>query len=157
MMERSGAKTSFCKLQMFAALKGCANRKLRSCRSQELNAVVESHPSTGSGQAPSQSARRMGHPHSVPSRLGYGVLLLLSCALAFAQNPGPKADVIYMHANVYTGIPANDQFSSVLREEAIAVRGERILAVGKSLDIQKLKGPETKVVDLGRAFCDAWI
>ena len=64
----------------------------------------------------------------------------------------PKADVIYMHANVYTGTPANSQFSSILREEAIAVRGDRIQAVGKNLDIQKLKGPQTQVVDLGGHF-----
>jgi predicted amidohydrolase YtcJ len=65
---------------------------------------------------------------------------------------GPKADVIFIHANVYTGVPANAQFSSILREEAIAVRGERILAVGKNADIEKLKGPSTQVVDLGGRF-----
>ncbi len=43
----------------------------------------------------------------------------------------PKADIIFMHANVYTGVPANTPFSSILREEAIAVRGDRIQAVGQ--------------------------
>ena len=57
-----------------------------------------------------------------------------------------------MHANVYTGVPDNTPFSSVLREEAIAVRGDRIQAVGKTLDIQKLKGPQTQVIDLGGHF-----
>ena len=69
-----------------------------------------------------------------------------------AQVPGPKADVVYLHANVYTGVPANSQFSSILREEAIAVRGDRIQAVGKNADIEKLKGPQTQVVDLGGHF-----
>ena len=65
----------------------------------------------------------------------------------------PKADAIYFHANVYTGVPAsNSQFSSMLREEAIAVRGDRIQAVGKNVDIEKLKGPQTEVVDLGGHF-----
>jgi predicted amidohydrolase YtcJ len=64
----------------------------------------------------------------------------------------PKADVIFMHANVYTGVPSNTPFSSVLREEAIAVRGDRIEAVGKTLDIQKLKGPQTQVIDLDGHF-----
>ena len=64
----------------------------------------------------------------------------------------PKADIIFMHANVYTGVPANTPFSSILREEAIAVRGDRILAVGKNIDIEKLKGPQTQVVDLGGHF-----
>jgi predicted amidohydrolase YtcJ len=88
------------------------------------------------------------------------VVLFLSCfALLHAQNSapapaalGPKADVIYTHGNVYTGIPANDQFSSIDREEALAVRGDRILAVGKNADILKFKGPQTQVVDLGGHF-----
>ncbi len=68
------------------------------------------------------------------------------------QVSGSKADVIYLHANVYTGVPANSQFSSILREEAIAVREGRIQAVGKNAEIEKLKGPQTQVVDLGGHF-----
>ena len=64
----------------------------------------------------------------------------------------PRADIIFMHANVYTGVPDNTPFSSIQREEAIAVRGDRIQAVGKTLDIQKLKGPQTQVIDLGGHF-----
>jgi hypothetical protein len=72
-----------------------------------------------------------------------------------APKPGeakPKADIIFVHANLYTGVPANTPFSSILREEAMAVRGDRILAVGKTLDMMKLKGPETQVIDLGGHF-----
>ncbi len=87
----------------------------------------------------------------------------LCCAQGQAQNSAPngtqpateakpKADVIYVHANVYTGTPANSQFSSIQREEAIAVRGDRIQAVGKAADMEKLKGPQTQVVDLGGRF-----
>jgi predicted amidohydrolase YtcJ len=64
----------------------------------------------------------------------------------------PKADILFVHANVYTGVPANSQFASIEREEAIAVRGDRILAVGKTLDLQKFKGPQTQVVDLDGHF-----
>jgi predicted amidohydrolase YtcJ len=64
----------------------------------------------------------------------------------------PKADIIFIHANVYTGVAANTGFSSTLREEAIAVRGDRIQAVGKNVDILKLKGPATQVIDLGGHF-----
>ncbi|HYM77713.1 MAG TPA: amidohydrolase [Candidatus Dormibacteraeota bacterium] len=64
----------------------------------------------------------------------------------------PKADVIFVHANVYTGVPANTPFSSILREEAIAVKGDRVEAVGKTLDLDKLKGPQTQVIDLGGHF-----
>ena len=69
-----------------------------------------------------------------------------------APPPGPKADIIYVHANVYTSIPANTSFGSILRQEAIAVRADRIQAVGKNVDIEKLKGPQTEVVDLGGHF-----
>src|SRR5580704_6189658 len=139
----SGAKALFGSKRLFAALKRCAT--------PQPHAVVESHPS--------QRTRRMGHP-----ALSAVFAVTFTCfACGQAQNPapasgsstatsGPKADVIYLHANVYTGVPSNAQFSSILREEAIAVRGERIQAVGKNLDIQKLKGPQTQVVDLGGHF-----
>ena len=84
--------------------------------------------------------------------------LLAVATSSRAQNgdaPGvskPKADVIFIHGNVYTGVPANSAFSSIDREEAIAVRADRIEAVGKSADIEKLKGPQTQVVDLGGHF-----
>jgi predicted amidohydrolase YtcJ len=64
----------------------------------------------------------------------------------------PRADAIYLHANVYTGVPSNSPFSSIQREEAMAVRGDRIQAVGKTADVLKLKGPETQVIDLGGHF-----
>jgi len=82
----------------------------------------------------------------------------VGCLPLFAQTPDasaapetakPKADIIFIHGNVYTGVPDDTPFSSVLRAEAIAVRGGRIQALGKTLDIVKLKGPDTKVVDLG--------
>ena len=64
----------------------------------------------------------------------------------------PKADVIFVHANVYTGVPANAQFASIERQEAIAVKGDRILAVGKTLEMDKFKGAQTQIVDLGGHF-----
>ncbi len=80
------------------------------------------------------------------------VASLATMAAGQSANPPVKADCIYVHANVYTGVPANSQFSSVLREEAFAVKGDRILAVGKNADIMKLKGPQTEVVDLAGHF-----
>jgi len=80
------------------------------------------------------------------------VPLLAQSSAAKSAAAGPKADVIFVHGNVYTGVPANTPFSSILREEAIALRGDRILAVGKNLDIEKLKGPQTQVIDLGGHF-----
>ena len=88
-----------------------------------------------------------------------GAVLICICfaSASLAQNAPladakPKADLLFVHANVYTGVPANTPFSSILREEAIAVKGDRILAVGKTLDLEKLKGPQTQVIDLGGHF-----
>jgi predicted amidohydrolase YtcJ len=128
----------------------------RRCATQTLHEAVESHLS--------QRKRTMGHPAFVLTSM----MVLVLCTPGLAQTepqlkqlpPGyqdmpilpNRADVIFIHANVYTGVPANAQFSSILREEAIAVRGERIQAVGKNIGIQKLAGPQTQVVDLGGHF-----
>ncbi len=78
--------------------------------------------------------------------------LAQNAAPSAAPEAKPKADIIFEHANIYTGVPDNTPFSSILREEAIAVRGDRIQAVGKTVEIEKLKGPQTQVIDLGRHF-----
>ena len=67
--------------------------------------------------------------------------------------PKPKADLIFTRGNIYTGVvdPAAS-LGTGQRSEALAVRGDRILAVGKRDDVMKLKGPETKIVDLGGHF-----
>jgi hypothetical protein len=69
-----------------------------------------------------------------------------------AADTKVKADVIFAHGNVYTGVPANTPFASIERAEAIAVKGDRILAVGKTFDLEKFKGPQTQIVDLGGHF-----
>jgi predicted amidohydrolase YtcJ len=69
-----------------------------------------------------------------------------------AADTKVKADVIFVHGNVYTGVPANTPFASIERAEAIAVKGDRILAVGKTFDLEKFKGPQTQIVDLGGHF-----
>jgi len=83
-----------------------------------------------------------------------GILAAVSAGQSSAPAAGtkPKADVIFVHANVYTGVPANAQFASIERQEAIAVKGDRILAVGKTLDMDKFKDPQTQIVDLGGHF-----
>ena len=82
------------------------------------------------------------------------VALAASCNV-FAQKAAPpaKADVIFTHGNVYTGaIAASSALGSTTRAEAIAVRGDRIMAVGSREEIAKMKGPQTKVIDLGGHF-----
>src|SRR5204863_8576716 len=53
------------------------------------------------------------------------------------------ADTIYHNAKILT---VDDKFTIA---SAIAVKGDRVLAVGANGDILKLKGAATKVVDLG--------
>ena len=71
---------------------------------------------------------------------------------ATAQPP----DLIVHHGKIAT---VDDKFSLV---EALAVRGERIVALGRNDDIVKLAGPQTKLVDLqGRTvipgLCDSHV
>ena len=53
------------------------------------------------------------------------------------------ADIIFTNGTIYTIDRANP------RAEAMATFRDRILAVGSADDINALKGPETKVIDLG--------
>ncbi len=83
------------------------------------------------------------------------VMPVVVIATLFAQQKAvakPKADVIFTHGNVFTGVVDSSSLGAGKRAEAIAVRGERILAVGTRDEIEKLKGPDTKVVDLGGHF-----
>ena len=87
--------------------------------------------------------------------------LLVACSLAaqtgtsMQKAPGPRADLIFVHANIYTGVV--EAASSLgagagKRGEALAVAGDRILAVGARDEVMKLKGPETKIIDLEGRF-----
>jgi hypothetical protein len=88
------------------------------------------------------------------------MLLLAAASGAAAQNgvatqgvQKPKAELIFTHGNIYTGVvDAASSLGAGQRAEALAVVGDRILAVGTRDEIMKLKGPETKVVDLGGRF-----
>ena len=66
----------------------------------------------------------------------------LTAAFILTLLAADPADLIVHHAKVVTVDP---QFRIV---EAIAVRGERIVAVGGDEDVLKLAGPKTKVIDL---------
>jgi len=65
--------------------------------------------------------------------------------LAFSASHAaqPVADIIYTGGDIVT---VNELQSSA---EAVAVRGGKIAAVGCRDEIMKLKGPKTKVIDLG--------
>ena len=76
-------------------------------------------------------------------RLSLLVIFSLSL-LVHAAEVRPSADIIITNARVYTvdkGKP---------RAEAVAVVGDRIVAVGTSAEIDELRGPSTKVIDAGQ-------
>jgi predicted amidohydrolase YtcJ len=80
------------------------------------------------------------------------VVFTVSIMQAQNQPAQPKADLILLHGNIYTGVAVTSSFHEVKRAQAMAVGGERIQAVGDDADILKLKGPETRVIDLGGHF-----
>ena len=67
------------------------------------------------------------------------LFLLLAATVSSAQDA--PADLILHNAKIYTADDARP------RAEAIAIRGDRIAAVGTSADILKLKGGSTRVID----------
>ncbi len=87
-------------------------------------------------------------------KLGITVCLLAMIATVGAQSlpSQPKADVIFLHGNIYTGVVETSSFHSIQRAEAIAVREGRVEAVGRDDEIMKLKGPSTEVINLAGHF-----
>jgi predicted amidohydrolase YtcJ len=74
------------------------------------------------------------------------LLALLVCfalTIAAAAQSKAVADLIITHANVWTGDETHP------RAQAVAVFGDRIIAVGSNADIEGLRGPGTKVMDAG--------
>lgn len=67
--------------------------------------------------------------------------LLLFPGLALAQ-PGSKADLVLLNARVIT---MNDAHPFA---EALAIQGERLVAVGSNADARAWAGPETRTIDL---------
>jgi predicted amidohydrolase YtcJ len=86
-------------------------------------------------------------------KLAVGFILLCTVGVQAQEQPvKPKADLIFTHGNVYTGVPVMSAFKAIKRAGAIAVRGDRIQAVGENTEILKLRGPDTQVIDLGGHF-----
>ncbi|MGA8595787.1 MAG: amidohydrolase [Bryobacteraceae bacterium] len=64
-------------------------------------------------------------------------MVLLACA-AFAQT---QPELILIDGKIWTGDPKQPE------AEALAVAGDRIVDVGSTAAIERLKGPETRVID----------
>jgi predicted amidohydrolase YtcJ len=74
-------------------------------------------------------------------RLGGALAILLGGVLVAATSE-KKADLLLLNGKVLTMDPARPE------AEALAVAGDRVLAVGTSAEIGKLRGEGTRVVDL---------
>ena len=68
------------------------------------------------------------------------VLFLAMTLLSVGQNR-PAADLIITNGKLYTVDKSRP------RAEALAVIGERIVAVGTATDIDQWRGPGTRVID----------
>ena len=64
---------------------------------------------------------------------------------AMAEDAGKPPDAIFVNGDIYTQ-------AKPARVEALAVRDSRIVAIGSNQDVQKLKGNQTQVIDLGGQF-----
>lgn len=75
------------------------------------------------------------------TRAGFGVLVAISGVLSLAgQEPAP--DLILSNGKIVT---VDERFTIA---QAVAIRGERVMAVGTNQDITRLAGPATRRVDL---------
>ncbi len=92
------------------------------------------------------------------SKFCFLIPVILFAARAGSQTAAPvvkgdaKADAIYIHGNIYTGVAGTFSFHEIHRAQALALGGDRIMAVGGEADILKLKGPATTVIDLTGHF-----
>lgn len=70
--------------------------------------------------------------------------ILMGAAGVWAQSSkAPTVDMIVVHGKVYTVNPGQQW------AQAVAIRGGHIVAVGEDAEIEKLRQPETKVIDAG--------
>jgi len=78
--------------------------------------------------------------------------LLLACVGSFACQPAePPADLILTNGKIVTVDPAKPE------AQALAVRGETIIAVGSNEDMQAYRGPKTEAIDLeGHLAIPGW-
>lgn len=81
------------------------------------------------------------HDHSV-------MLAVIGCAVLLADvgsaaAPTPAADLLLLHGRIHTEDPRRSV------AQALAARGNSIVAVGTDGEISAMAGPDTRVVDLG--------
>lgn len=75
-----------------------------------------------------------------------GLALALSCAALTPSAAADEATLLLTGARVWTGNPEQPWAA------AVAVAGERILAIGSADDLARFRGPATRVLDLSGRF-----
>ena len=70
------------------------------------------------------------------------ISLLAGCGSSEPESIGPVADLLLVNADVVTVDPA------LPHAAAVAIQGDRILAVGAAEDVSQYRGDETEVIDL---------
>ena len=84
--------------------------------------------------------------------------MLLLSQMSLAQKPQPpqhrKADVLFVNADIYTGVVAapGKRGGTPSRARALAIVGDRIVAIGTEDQLHHFKGRKTGVVNLRGAF-----
>src|SRR3989454_11607412 len=73
--------------------------------------------------------------------LAIAIIISLCASLQAASPPSNAADTIILNARIYT---VNPQQPSA---EALAISGEKIIAVGSTNEIQKYRNASTKIID----------
>lgn len=81
-------------------------------------------------------------PAALRRWLAPALVLALAGVPILATAEEAPADLLLLHGRVYTVDPAQPW------SEAVAVRGERIVAVGTDAALARLRGPATEVIDL---------
>jgi len=84
--------------------------------------------------------------------LFFFITIIFGTSLVAQMTARPAADTIYIHANIYTGVVGDSSFHAVQRAEAMAVREDKLIAVGTESNVMAMKGPQTKVIDLHGHF-----
>jgi hypothetical protein len=74
-------------------------------------------------------------------RAASALLAVLLCSFSLAQKPAVPAGTIVLHGRIYT-VDAKHPWA-----EAIAIRGEKIIAVGTDKEISRYREPSTTIID----------
>ena len=115
----------------------CCQADSELCRAQASEGVTTCDITPGCKGRRSQKRSKLSISQKRITTAG-----LLLAATTFCMAATPPADTLLLHGHIYT---ANPQQRWV---EALAIRGDSIVAAGTTAEVEKLRAPSTKVIDL---------